>query len=62
MFVLFTDTDCDMTPSLCKELGYNLMSMPYTIDDKDIYPYVDFESFDDKAFYDTLRKGVLPKL
>lgn len=61
MFVLFTDTDCDMTPSLCKELGYNLMSMPYTIDDKDIYPYVDFESFDDKAFYDNLRNGTLPK-
>lgn len=61
MYVLFTDTDCDMTPSLCKELGFNLISMPYTIDDKDIYPYIDFESFDDKAFYDVLRGGVLPK-
>lgn len=61
MYVLFSDTDCDLTPSLCKELGYNLMSMPYTIDDKDVYPYVDFEQFNDKEFYDTLRNGVLPK-
>ncbi len=61
MFVLFTDTDCDVTPSLAKELGYNLMSMPYTIDDKDIYPYVDFNEFNYSEFYNTLRGGVLPK-
>ena len=50
MFVLFTDTDTDMTPSICKEYGYNLISMPYTIDDKEIYPYVDFDEFDDTRF------------
>ncbi len=61
MFVLFTDTDCDVTPSLAKELQYNLISMPYTIGDKDIYPYVNFETFDCKGFYDTLRDNVLPK-
>lgn len=61
MFVLFTDTDTDMTPSICKEYGYNLISMPYTIDDKEIYPYVDFDEFDGHAFYQKLREGAMPK-
>ena len=61
MFVLFTDTDTDMTPSICKEYGYNLISMPYTIDDKEIYPYVDFDEFNGHEFYQRLRNGAMPK-
>ena len=34
--------------------------MPYSIDAVTVYPYVDFETFDDHAFYDKLRGGVLP--
>ena len=60
MITLFTDSDCDMTPELCAKYGYKLISMPYSIDGKLIRPYVDFEEFDAKAFYDTLRSGVLP--
>ena len=61
MFVLFTDTDCDVTPKIAKELGYELISMPYTIGDETIYPYVDFKEFDYKGFYKTLKSGIIPK-
>ncbi len=60
MLVLFTDTDTDMTPEIAKEYGYKIISMPYSIDGKNIYPYVDFETFDSHAFYDMLRSGVIP--
>lgn len=61
MLILFTDTDTDMTPNLAKEYGYHLISMPYIIDDKVIYPYEDFEEFNYKEFYEMLRKGTIPK-
>ena len=60
MLVLFTDTDTDITPQEAEEYGYKLISMPYSIDGKTTYPYVDFDTFDPHAFYDQLRKGVLP--
>ena len=60
MITLFTDSDCDMTPELCEKYGYKLISMPYSVDGKLIRPYVDFETFEAKAFYDMLRSGVLP--
>ena len=60
MLVLFTDTDCDITPDIAKYYGYELISMPYTVDGKEIYPYVDFEEFKVKEYYDELRKGTLP--
>lgn len=60
MLVLFTDTDCDITPDIAKYYGYELISMPYTVNGKEIYPYVDFEEFKVKEYYDELRKGVLP--
>ncbi|MBE6662692.1 MAG: DegV family protein [Ruminococcaceae bacterium] len=59
-YVLFTDTDTDITPEIAKEYGYHLISMPYSIDGKTIYPYEDFEVFDYKPYYDMLRGGVLP--
>jgi len=60
MLVLFTDTDTDITPKIAEEYGYRLISMPYSIDGMTTYPYVDFEEFDAKAFYDMLRGGTLP--
>ncbi len=59
MYALFTDTDTDITPEIAKEYGYHLISMPYSIDGKTIYPYEDFEVFDYKPFYDMLRGGTL---
>ena len=61
MLVLFTDTDTDITPLEAEYYGYKLISMPYSIDGKEVKPYEDFKEFDYHQFYETLRKGVLPK-
>ncbi len=61
MLILFTDTDTDMTPAKAAEYGYHLVSMPYSIDGKNVFPYEDFETFEPKPFYDRLRNGTLPK-
>ena len=60
MLKLYTDTDTDFTPALAEEYGYKLISMPYSIEAKTTYPYVDFKEFNAHEFYDTLRGGVLP--
>lgn len=60
MYTLFTDTDCDITPEIAARYGMKLISMPYTIDGVEVKPYIDFEKFDDHAFYDRLRQGTLP--
>ena len=60
MLKIYTDTDTDITPAIAAEYGFRLISMPYSIDAKTTYPYVDFDSFDAHAFYDVLRGGVLP--
>ena len=60
MITLFTDTDTDISLSLANELGLKMISMPYVIDKKEVYPYEDFEEFDYKEFYDILRKGIVP--
>ena len=60
MLRLFTDTDTDVTPAIAAEYGYRLISMPYSVDAKTVYPYVDFDEFESRKFYDLLRSGVLP--
>lgn len=60
MWTFFTDTDTDITPEVAAEYGFRLISMPYSVDAKTVYPYVDFKEFDSHAFYDMLRSGVLP--
>ena len=60
MYTLFTDTDCDITPEIAERYGYKLISMPYTIEGQQIFPYVDFKEFKYHEFYDRLRKGVIP--
>ena len=61
MLVFFTDTDCDITPEIAKEYGFQLISMPYIINEVETKPYEDFDEFDAKSFYNSLRNGVLPK-
>lgn len=61
MYEIFTDTDTDITPEVAKEYGYRLISMPYSVGGKEIYPYRDFDVFDQHAFYESLRRGVMPK-
>lgn len=60
MITYFTDTDCEITLKKANELGFKLISMPYTMDGELIRPYVDFEEFDDKTFYNALRNGATP--
>ena len=60
MLRLFTDTDCEFTQKKAKEYGMDLISMPYEIEGKLTYPFVDFEEFDYKTYYDKLRSGILP--
>ena len=60
MLVLFTDSDTDITPKIAKEYGYRIISMPYSIEDNTVFPYEDFEKFDEHEFYETLRGGVIP--
>ena len=60
MLKLFCDTDCDMTPALAAQYGYELISMPYAMGETTVYPYEDFAEFDCHAFYEELRGGVIP--
>ena len=60
MLVFFSDTDCDITPKECAEYGIKMISMPYTVGEQVIYPYVDFQEFDAHSFYDKLRSGTMP--
>ena len=60
MLTLYTDTDTDITPAVAAEYGYKLISMPYSVNAKTIYPYVDYDVFDSHAFYDMLRAGTIP--
>lgn len=61
MYQLFTDTHTDFTTEMAQKYGYKLISMPYTLDGQDVFPYIDFEEFDYKSYYATLRSGVIPK-
>lgn len=60
-FTLFADTDCDITPVLAEKLGFKLISMPYLLDDKEVFPYESFQEFDSHSFYEILRHGTIPK-
>ena len=60
MYTLFTDTDCDITPEIAEHYGYKLISMPYTIEGEQVFPYVSFKEFNYKEFYNRLRRGVIP--
>lgn len=60
MIKLYTDTDTDLTLEEANKYGYKMISMPYVVDGKEVYPYVDFEKFDYTDFYNQLRKGTMP--
>lgn len=60
MITYFTDTDCEVTLKQAKDMGFKLIGMPYVLEGKTIYPYIDFEEFDDKTFYNELRNGATP--
>ena len=61
MYDLFTDGDCDVTPKIAAEYGYHVIAMPYIVDGKEIYPYLDWKEFRVREYYQALRKGLIPK-
>lgn len=60
MLRFFVDSDSDITLQEAKKYGVDFISMPYEVKGELIYPYKDFEVFDDKKFFNMLRGGVLP--
>lgn len=60
MYRLFCDSNCELWHTAVKELGLNLIRMPYTVEDKEYY-YDMGEHTDFKAFFDAMRKGAVPK-
>lgn len=60
MYQLFCDSNCELWHTTVKELGLNLIRMPYTVGDKE-YFYDMGEHTDFKAFFDEMRRGVVPK-
>ena len=60
MITFFTDTDTDLTPEEAKKYNCKLISMPYIVDGKEVFPYESFAEFDSKGFYQMLRRGTIP--
>lgn len=60
MYRLFCDSNCELWHTTVKELGLELIRMPYTIGDKE-YFYDMGENTDFKGFFDLMRAGEVPK-
>ena len=60
MYQLFCDSNCELWHTTVKELGINLIRMPYLIDDKE-YFYDMGEATDFKAFFNKMRGGSVAK-
>lgn len=60
MYRLFCDSNCELWHTTVKELGLELIRMPYTIGDKE-YFYDMGENTDFKGFFDLMRTGEVPK-
>ena len=60
MYQLFCDSNCELWHTTVKELGLNLIRMPYIVDDEE-YFYDMGENTDFKAFFDKMRNGATPK-
>ena len=60
MYQLFCDSNCELWHTTVKELGLNVIRMPYIMDDEELF-YDMGETHDFKAFYDKMRAGAVPK-
>lgn len=59
MSILFCDSNSELWYTKIKELGFNVISMPYTINGVEYY-YDNGEKTDFKGFYDMVRAGKMP--
>ncbi len=60
MYQLFCDSNCELWHDKVKELGLNVIKMPYILEGKE-YFYDMGESTDLKEFFDKMRNGATPK-
>ena len=60
MYQLFCDSNCELWHTTVKELGLNVIRMPYILEDEE-YFYDMGENTDFKAFFDKMRAGSTPK-
>ena len=60
MYQLFCDSNCELDYRTVKELGLNVIKMPYLIDGEE-YFYDMGEKHDFKGFFDKMRNGAVPK-
>lgn len=60
MYQLFCDSNCELWHTKVKELGLNLIKMPYVMDGEERF-YDMGETHDFKGFFDHMRAGGTPK-
>ncbi len=60
MYQLFCDSNCELWHTTVKELGLNVIRMPYIVDNEEHF-YDMGENTDFKAFFDHMRAGGTPK-
>lgn len=60
MYQLFCDSNCELWHTIVKELGLNVIRMPYILGEEESF-YDLGENTDFKAFFDKMRGGATPK-
>ncbi len=60
MYQLFCDSNCELWHTTVKELGLNVIQMPYIVDEEEIF-YDMGEKTDLHAFFEKMREGSVPK-
>ena len=60
MYQFFCDSNCELWYTTVKELGINVIRMPYIVDDQE-YFYDMGEATDFKGFFQKMRDGAVPK-
>ena len=60
MYQLFCDSNCELDYRTVKELGLNVIRMPYYIGDEEFF-YDMGENHDFKGFFEKMRAGATPK-
>ncbi len=60
MYQLFCDSNCELWYTTVKELGLNVIQMPYILEEQEVF-YDMGEKTDLHAFFDKMREGEVPK-
>ncbi|MCD8293940.1 MAG: DegV family protein [Clostridia bacterium] len=61
MYQLFIDSNCELWHTTVKELGLNVIRMPYILEGDDLIYYDMGENTDFTAFFDKMKDGAVPK-